>query len=279
MKKLFLILFASLSPLFARIDAVVTIAPMQTFVEKIGAAHVQVDVMVPPGSNPHVYEPRPSQMRQLSRASLYFALGGEFEAVWLPRFRSQHAALRVIDTARGIPMRAMHEDHDHDGDHGDHPDPHVWLSPANVRIIAANVAGALCEADAAHCADFRANLKTFQREIDGTEATIRKILAPLPAHSAFMVFHPSWGYFAQAFALEQIAVEVEGKAPKPSELIDLIKKAKAHGVRAIIAQPEFSDRSARIIAAELKIRVKKLSPLERRWSQTLIDLAHTIAEP
>jgi zinc transport system substrate-binding protein len=92
-----------------------------------------------------------------------------------------------------------------------------------------------------------------------------------------MVFHPSWGYFAKAYNLEQIAVEVEGKSPKPRELVTLIKEAKEEKVNAIFTQPEFSDSSAKIIANELHIPVVKISPMAPNWSENLINMAKTIA--
>ena len=92
-----------------------------------------------------------------------------------------------------------------------------------------------------------------------------------------MVFHPSWGYFAKAYNLEQIAVEVEGKEPKPKALIRLLKEAKKEKVKAIFTQPEFSDTVARIIAKELQIPVVKVSPLSANWSENLISIAIAIA--
>lgn len=92
-----------------------------------------------------------------------------------------------------------------------------------------------------------------------------------------MVFHPSWGYFAKAYNLQQIAVEVEGKEPKPKELIDLLKEAKEEKVKAIFTQPEFSDTTARVIAKELQIPVVKVSPLAADWSENLIKMAKSIA--
>ena len=103
------------------------------------------------------------------------------------------------------------------------------------------------------------------------------ILSSLVDGQKFMVFHPSWGYFAKAYNLEQIAVEVEGKEPKPKELIHLLKKAKEKKVNAIFTQPEFSDATAKIIAKELNIPVVKVSPLAPNWSENLINITKAIA--
>ena len=92
-----------------------------------------------------------------------------------------------------------------------------------------------------------------------------------------MVFHPSWGYFAHAYGLKQVAVEVEGKSPKPRELIELIKEAKNEKIKAIFTQPEFSDSMAKVMASELDIKVIKVSPLAANWSENLIKIADAIA--
>ena len=92
-----------------------------------------------------------------------------------------------------------------------------------------------------------------------------------------MVLHPSWGYFAKAYGLRQIAVEIEGKEPKPKELIHLLKEAREAQVKAIFIQPEFSDNAAKIIAKELEIPVIKVTPLAADWSENLLMIAKAIA--
>ncbi|HIP27690.1 MAG TPA: zinc ABC transporter substrate-binding protein, partial [Sulfurovum sp.] len=124
---------------------------------------------------------------------------------------------------------------------------------------------------------FKNNLDTFLASIEHTDVQIKKILSTLKDNRTFMVFHPSWGYFAKAYDLKQLAVEVEGKSPKPRELVHLIKEAKAEKVKAIFTQPEFSDASAKIIANELEIPVIKVSPMAAKWSENLLNIANAIA--
>jgi len=117
----------------------------------------------------------------------------------------------------------------------------------------------------------------LKEQLEKTDTQIKEILSTLKDNRNFMVFHPSWGYFAKAYHLTQIAVEVEGKSPKPRELVHLIREAKKQKVSAIITQPEFSDSSAKIIANELHIPVVKISPMAPNWSENLIQMAKTIA--
>ncbi len=92
-----------------------------------------------------------------------------------------------------------------------------------------------------------------------------------------MDFQPAWGYFAREYGLKELSIEVNGREPKARELINIMKKAIKEGVKAIFTQPEFSDKSAQIIANNLHIKVIKTSPLAKNWSENLINLAKAIA--
>jgi zinc transport system substrate-binding protein len=283
MKKITLILLLSTSYIFPNINAVVSILPEKTFVKAIGGDKVNVSLMVEPGNSPHNYEPKPSQMVEIAKADLYFAIDVEFEQVWLPKFKNLNSKMQIVDLADNISKIQMaqgHDEHHAEHEHGhDHEgaDPHIWTSPENVKIIAKNIYSALSTADANNTKYYQENLDTFLKEIEKTDMQIKQILSPLKDNRKFMVFHPSWGYFAKAYDLEQLAVEVEGKGPKPKELIYLLKEAKEEKVKAIFTQPEFSDAVAKVIARELNIPVVKVSPLAPNWSENLIYIANTIA--
>lgn len=279
MKKIITLLLLFTTYIFSNINAIVSIAPEVTFVKAIGGDKVDVSLMVQVGNSPHTYEPKPSQMTAIAKADLYFAIDVEFEHVWLPKFQSLNEKMQIIDLADGVTKIEMahghhaHETHDeHDG-----KDPHIWTSPANVKVIAQNIYKALSTIDSTNTKYYENNLNRFLTKIDNTDKQIKELLSTLKSSRSFMVFHPSWGYFAKAYNLEQIAVEVEGKSPKPRELVHLIKEAKEEKVSAIITQPEFSDASAKVIANELHIPVVKISPMAENWSDNLITMAKTVA--
>ncbi len=289
MKKITLIILLSTTYIFSNINAMVSILPEQTFVKAIGGDKVNVSLMVQPGNSPHTYEPKPSQMVDIAKADLYFAIDVEFEHAWLPKFQNLNSKMHVIDLADNITKMKMQEKHEDEKNatyHSEHEhkehkhegeDPHIWTAPANVKIIARNIYDALKKIDPININYYQRNLDIFLASIDETDRQIIQILSSLKDEEKFMVFHPSWGYFAKAYNLEQIAVEVEGKEPKPKELIHLLKEAREEKVKAIFTQPEFSDTVAKIIAKELQIPVVKVSPLAPNWSENLIDIAKAIA--
>ena len=289
MKKITLIFLLLTSYIFSNINAVVSILPEQTFVKAIGGDKVNVSLMVQPGNSPHTYEPKPSQMIDIAKADLYFAIDVEFEDVWLPKFQSLNPNMQVIDLSDKVTKMQMQVKHECEAGHVHHSvheeqidkhkghDPHIWTAPSNVKTIAENIYKALKKIDTVNAEFYKRNLDIFLASIDETNRQIMSILSSLEDGQKFMVFHPSWGYFAKAYHLEQVAVEVEGKEPKPKELIHLLQEAKKEKVTAIFTQPEFSDTTAKIIAKELQIPVVKVSPLAANWSENLISIAKAIA--
>jgi len=263
---------------YAKVDAVVSILPQVSFVKAIGGDKVNIALMVEPGNSPHSYEPKPSQMKEISKAKLYFAIGVEFENVWLERFKAQNSSMKVIDTTVNVTKLAMkkHEGYDHH-DTKEGLDPHIWTAPNNLKIVAQNIYEAFKSSDQANEAYYKANFDKFIAHIDQVDQEIKTILKDTPKGAKFMVFHPAWGYFAKQYGLIQLPIEVEGKEPKPKTVAKLINKAKQEKIRAIFTAPEFSDTTAKTIADELGISVIKVSPLNPKWGENLINLAKAIA--
>ena len=283
-KVVFVGLLGFWSFVFGDVSVMVSVVPQKTFVEKIGGEHVKVGVMVSPGSSPHSYEPKPSQMKELSGATHYFAIGVEFEKVWLPKLATQNKKMKIIDLGSGIKKMAMENHHHHDEkshhknghDKEEGFDPHIWTSPNNVKTISKNILTALIEADLKNKKYYTENYEKWIKEIDGIDQKIKENLKN--SHGGkFMVFHPAWGYFATQYGLKQVAIEVEGKEPKPKQVAQLIKEAKKERVKAIFTAPEFSEKVATQIANELKIPVIKVSPLNPKWGENLIHLSHAIS--
>ncbi len=257
----------------SKVPIVVSIVPEKTFVEAIGGDNVEVSVMVKPGNSPHTYEPKPRQMKQIVFAKIYMAIGVEFEKIWLPKFKDLNTHLQIIDISKGIKRIPMQEKNAHKASS---LDPHVWTTPTNVKIIAKNILKTLVKYDPEHKKEYTQNYKNFVKQINNTHKKIKKLLKPLRG-SVFMVFHPSWGYFARRYGLKQLPVQIAGKSPKPKDLIALIKQAREAHVKAVFTQPETPDNMVKILADELKVPVVKISPMAPDWSENLLKLARVIA--
>ena len=247
----------------------VSIVPQKTFVQQIGKDRVDLRVMVQPGASPHTYAPKPRQMIAISRAKLYFAIGVAFEKAWLNKIAAANPKMRVVHTDAGIdkiPI-AVHEHREHG-----ELDPHIWLSPPLVKLQARTILLALQDIDPSHRSVYETNYRQFVSKIDTLNAEMAAKFAGNQGLQ-FMVFHPSWGYFAHAYGLVQLPVEIEGKDPKPAQLKALIDHAKKKGIRVIFVQPQFSTRSAALVARETGGQVVYADPLAEDWFSNLRAVA------
>jgi zinc transport system substrate-binding protein len=254
------------------LKVVVSVLPLETIVQRIGGEHVRVETIVQPGQSPHSFEPTPRQVADLSSAALYIRTGMPFEDAWMSRFHAANPKMRVLDARAGIRLRR-----DEDAEHGDAMDPHVWTSPLLVKVMARNIRDTLESLDPAHARDYAANYSALIDELSALDreihATLRGIKRP-----AFMVFHPAWGYFAEAYGLTQIPVEQEGKEPGAKALVALIDRARSAGVKVIFTQPQLSPRLAEQVARAIGGRVEILDPLAPDYFANLRRVARAIAE-
>ncbi len=262
----------------APLQVTVSIVPQEFFVKKIGGDLVDVNVMVRPGSSPAVYEPQPKQMTQLSNSAIYFAIGVPFEQAWLPRFKSANTNLEIVPLNESVVRQPMQE-HIHDGEeHHGHSenyiaDPHIWLAPPLVRIMSLQIRDSLIEADPLHEEIYRKNYYKFAAEIDDLDHELINIFKNSSKTQSFMVYHPSWGYFARAYGLKQIPIELEGKEPSPKEMAQIIDFARKNSVSAIFIQPQFSKKSAQAIASSIGAKILVADPLAANWDENLRETA------
>jgi zinc transport system substrate-binding protein len=251
----------------------VSILPQKYFVAKIGGNLVDVAVMVEPGASPHTYEPKPKQMVALAKTNIYFAIGVPFETTWLEKITATNPNMLVVHTEadiKKIPMKVHHHERPElEQDHHVTKDPHVWLSPPLVIIQSRSILQALLKIDPAHGSVYEKNHSSFMKELVVLDAEIRGALMGKGKDVEFMVFHPAWGYFAQAYGLDQVPIEIEGKQPKPAELQYLIQYAKERGIKVIFAQPQFSWQAAQVIAKSIDGQVVFVDPLAAEWDTNL----------
>ncbi|MEJ2101493.1 MAG: zinc ABC transporter substrate-binding protein [Desulfobacterales bacterium] len=254
----------------------VSIEPQKYFVQQIGQALVDIEVMIPAGADPHTYEPKPRQMVALSKARLYFAIGlHPFEDTWLKKIASSNPDMKVVHTDRAIQKIPMTTGRRNEDLQAGEPDPHIWLSPPLVMKQAQTILNALVEIDPANRTVYEANFQAFISKLEALDADLKNIFADKQGLQ-FMVLHPAWGYFAQTYGLKQVPVEIEGKDPKPAQFKELIEYAKQNQIKIIFVQPQFSPKSARLLAKEIGGKVVFADPLAANWSDNLRQVAKKI---
>jgi zinc transport system substrate-binding protein len=273
-----------------KLHVVVSILPQAYFVERVGGERVDVEVLVGPGQSPHAYDLAPKQLEALSHAKVYFRIGIDFELTLVPRIQQLFKDLKVVDQRAGVPLRMLtadevsaeeaHEGHDESHGHepntnAGRPDPHIWLNPLLAKTQARTICDALVDLDPQHTPDYRKNLAAFEADLDRVHEVLASTLAPLKGRKMF-VFHPAFGYFADAYGLKQVPVEIEGKEPTAKQLAELIARAKSDRVKVIFVQPQFSRKSAEAIAQAIGGAVVPIDDLSRDYLKNLEDIAAKI---
>jgi len=284
MKKSLLVLFVLSNIIFAK-QVTVSIVPQKYFVKKIAKDKIKVNVMVPPGSSPATYEPKASQMRDLSKSEAYFFLRMPFSKPWLSKFQAANENMLMVDTTHGIKRIPMvghhHHGEHHEKEHDDHEhkgmvDPHIFLDPVLVKIQAKTIYETLVKIDNPNKAFYKKNYKLFIKELNGLNSKIKNILKPYK-NKPFMVFHPAWGYFSKRYGLKQIPIEMEGKEPKPKQLAKLVEEAEEHNIKIVFVSPQFSQAGAKAIARSIHGKTAVINPLSYKWENNLIKVAKSIA--
>lgn len=291
LRSLFFLLVCTSVPAMAaeKILVSVSIAPQAFFAERVGGERISVHVLLPPGRSPATYAPTPDHVSQMIRSRLLFRIGVPFETALLPGIEQTAADLEIVDTRRGITLLSIEgeaHDHGHDGGDGENKhashadegnDPHIWLDPLLVKKQAATMRDALTAIDPEGGPIYRENCRQFEKELQDLDNRIREVLAPVKGTS-LLVFHPSFGYFAAAYGLRQVAVEKAGKSPRGKDLSRLIKLARKENVRIIFVQPQFDQHAAEKIAAAINGAVVPLDPLARDYVANMEAMARTVAE-
>jgi len=248
-----LLTLAVLAPAVSSAQGVFVSIPPQAFVvEALAGDLVQVDVLLPPGASPATYEPTAKQMATLDHAQLYLQIGGRAGVELEPIGGGGH------DHGAGL------------------LDPHIWLDPQRMKIIASTTADALEALLPDEAPGIKERLATLHRAIDDTDARVAALLAPF-AGRTLLVFHPAYGYFTRRYGLIQMAVEVDGRAPSARRLATVVDELRQQPVPALFVQPQFSRSAAERVANALDCELVELDPLARDYLANLEIMADRIA--
>ena len=250
----------------------VSIPPQKFFVERIGGDLVRVDVLIGENQDPHTFEPLPSQITGLSKADLYLQVGINFEEAFIGTLRRTLPDLEILDISKGVELIEA-EDHLHT----ETPDPHFWMGPAQAVQMAAGIRNALIVELPGDEEKLRENYDALVSQIENLDKELTEILLPYRGSTLF-VYHPAFGYFAHSYGLVQTAVETGGKEPSPRQLESIITKAKTENVKIIFVQPQFSARSAQVIADATGSAVVRINQLAENWLENMKEIGLAIKE-
>lgn len=245
----------------------VSIPPFKYFITAIGGEDFSVNVMVPAGSNPHIYEPVPEQISNLRRSVAYISDGYlGFEMTWLDRFYETNKGMKKLSLGQNIELIEASEHSD--SEHVEGADPHYWVSPKCALIMAESVKFLLIELNPGKSEQYEINYQNLVRIISDLDKKATAVLSEYKGRS-FMIFHPTLGYFARDYGLKEISVEKEGKEPTPSSLKELIDIGRSEKIKVIFVQREYDTKNARAIASETGASLEIIDPLSENWAASV----------
>ena len=256
----------------------VSILPQKYFVERIGGKHVNISIMVSAGQNPATYEPSPRQMVLLNESQLYFRAGVPFENIWVDVIKELNTNLKFIECCTEL-QKIITEDHHHDEDakKENKKDPHVWTSPVNAKYIALKIKNALTDIQPAYKTEFETNYSGLIEDLNKLDEDIKSRLAQLN-NRYIVVSHPSWGYYAEAYDLIQLPIELDGKEVRAKSLGKLIELAQSKNISTVFVQKQFNKNSAEILAKEIDADIIELDPLAEDYIANLYYVTGAILE-
>lgn len=232
--------------------------PMYFLTQQIAGDKADVAVMVPPGAEPHDWEPTPKLITELQQASMLVYNGAGMEA-WIDKIVSSidTDSIRVVEASEGIELLRSAEDEDegHENEehnHGGEYDPHVWVSPLRAKQQAENICKALVEADPANRDYYEKNHDELQHRLDKLDSDIREASKGFKSN-VIVVSHAAFGYFAQDYGLKQVAIRGvnPGDEPSPSKMAKLADTCRENGVKYIFFEKLTSPKLSETIAGEI----------------------------
>lgn len=259
-----------------RLKISVSIASIQWLVDQIGGDQVQTQSLTTSGDDPHTYEPSPAQMIAIAASDLYFTAGVEFEEVWIPKFIEANSNLQVVDISVGIDRIPVADHNQEEGDEHEGLDPHIWLSTENMRQIARNIASTLESIDSENSAVYQSNLQNALEIINEVNDQLTQKLSQTQRQQ-FLIIHPSLGYFADAFGLQMIPVEVDGQEPSPTQLVDILNASKTYGIHTLFTQTGTNPLNVQMLAEQAGIdQIIEIDPMLYDWSANMLFIGDSL---
>lgn len=251
---------------------VVTVGPEMEFVKAVGGNNVYVTLMVPPGADPHTYEPLPDQLKYVTNSKMYIEVGTpiEFELNYMDKMKEINPTMLVVNSSKGISLIPNTAEHENNSD------PHVWVSPKNAKIMVENIYQGIIKLDPDNIAYYTKNKDNYLKQLDELNNNITDSLKN-KENSQIIVYHPSWAYFCRDYNLIQIPIETGGKEPTSQIIASTIILAKKNNIKVIFVEPQYSSKSADVIASEINGKVVKIDDLAENYITNLNNVAKIFA--
>jgi zinc transport system substrate-binding protein len=250
-----------------KIRVAATIAPLSEFVKIVGGDKVAITVIVPPGAEPHTFEPTPSQMREVANADLYVMNGAGLE-FWMAKMLQANERMVVLDSSQGIALLQESEGQ---------IDPHIWLSLRNAAVQVDNICSGMIEVDPQNKDYYKKNRDNYLEKLKALDEELNRTFASKKS-KVFVVHHPAWTYFARDYGLSQVPLMENEKEPGPKYLGEVVDLAKKSNIKTIFVEPEYNPKAAEVIAREMNASIISLDPLAENYLVNMARAGREIAK-
>ena len=280
-------LFLVLTPLKAEISVVTSIKPLHSLTSYIMEGVGEPELIIDGVASPHNFQIKPSHAKMLQNADLVIWIGEDLESFLPTALKSipkDAVVFELLDQSglKKLKFREKnifegHDDHGHDehakkeDDHDDHGhddhghghgsfDPHIWLDPANAKVIVKKITNQLSKIDKDNASTYKANSKKVIKDLDGL---IKEVKNEINKDASFVVFHDAYQYFEKRFGLTVIGAltvnpDVMPGAEQLSEIREVIEHEKA---KCIFSEPQFNPNIINSIASDTGVKTGVLDPL------------------
>ncbi len=258
-----------------KIGVVVTIGPEVEWVNAIGGDKVNVTLMVPPSADPHTYEPLPGQLKQISNAKMYAAIGSpiEFETNYMDKIKSANPNMLIVNSSQGITLMPNTAENQ-----SDEMDPHDWNDPKDAEIMVNNIYNGLVKVDPADQAYFAKNRDNYEAKLEQLDANTTQTLKDKNG-THILIFHPAFGYYAKDYNLNQTAVMINDEEPSPQRIALLTNIAQANNITVMFTEPQYDPKYMQSIASQIPgSKVLTVNDLDPNYLDNMKNTANAFAQ-
>lgn len=259
-----------------KIKIYTTIFPLQDFTKKIGGKYVEVENVVPPGSDAHSFEPTTKTMVKIAEGDAFVYLGTGIEGFAdsvIAAMNNEKTA--IVNSSQGVKLisadgsQAATEEDDEGEEEGEHEeeangvDPHVWLDPSRSIQLAYNIKQALIKIEPGKAEFFEENFNTLKKDLVELDKSFKEMVNGSP-NRTFIVAHSAYGYWEDAYGLKQVGIAglSPGMEPSQKKLEEIIQLAEENEINYIFFEQNVENRVAEVIKKEIGAKTLTLHNLE-----------------
>lgn len=248
-----------------KVQVVATFFPLAELAARVGGDRVEVSTLVPPGVEPHDFEPTPGVIARLSGAKAFVTIGLGFAGVEKPLMEAAGPQLKVVSASQGVALLSVDSNELPSDAHvpAGGSDPHIWLSPKNMILMAQNVRNGLSAADPAGAAEYQKNADAFIADLNALDAEFQSGLMDC-SNRVILTSHFAFAYLARDYNFRQIGISgIDPESePSPGQIREIIDAARAYNIHVVFTEELVDPRIGDAIARDVGASTLVLSPLE-----------------